>query len=155
VDPKGTRGCRSDDVGHGHHHTNPLDGVSLDVLFAWCDRRPAERYALMARVIIPFAGGNDDVPSNWGPASMALLDRAPDRLSVCRELVEHVNPTSWSGSLAVAMGSRLPLLRQLEEHDDPGVAEIARDARKNLEEDIRKERARETEEDKISDETFE
>jgi hypothetical protein len=139
-----------------HHHANPLACVPLDVLVAWCERKPSERYAFVASVIPIFEGQQDQLlPSVWSAAALAILDKAPDRVAALRQFVCRFRPRSWSGSRAAAMETRLPLLRQLETHPDPDVAAFAKADGARLRKEIDNERERETKDDKENDERFE
>jgi hypothetical protein len=139
-----------------HHRANPLACVPVDVLVAWCERKPSERYPLAASVIPIFTGQQDHPsPSVWSAAALAILDKAPDRVAALRHFVCRFRPRSWSGSGAAAMETRLPLLRQLETHADPDVATFAKADGARLRKEIDQERERETKDDKANDERFE
>jgi hypothetical protein len=138
-----------------HHHPNPLDSVPLDVLEAWCSRKPDERYALMASVVTIQGRAQDQAELGWSAAALAMLEKAPDRIAVLKQLVQRFRPTSWSGSLAAEMETRSPLLRKLEAHADPAVAAFAKSNECRLKEEIEKIRQQETKRDKDSDERFE
>jgi hypothetical protein len=136
------------DVSH-HHDANPLDAVPANVLCEWCDRAPAQRYMLVARMVNLFNG------AEWSEAAMALLARAPDRVAVLQQFFGRLRPMSWSGSRAVAMEMRLPLLRVLETHPDSTVASHARSEEARLKSEIDQEREHERREDSLTDERFE
>ena len=139
-----------------HHHANPLACIPLDVLVAWCERKPSERYPLVASVIPVFEGQQDQPsPSVWSAAALAILDKAPDRVAALRQFVCRFRPRNWSGSRAAAMETRLPLLRQLETHADPDVAAFAKADGARLRKEIDQEREQETKDDKANDERFE
>ena len=61
----------------------------------------------------------------------------------------------WSGSRAVTMETRLPLLAQLEKHPNPEVVGFAKSDGIRLRKEIENERAQETKDDKANDERFE
>jgi hypothetical protein len=148
------RGCQAIlDV--SHHHANPLDAVPINDLIAWCDRAPADRYPLMARVITLYKSKEDEPPLEWHPGALALLEKAPDHVAVLNQFVRRFRPMSWSGSRAAAMETRLPLLRALEAHADPAIAALAKADGTRLESEIERERERETRDDRASDERFE
>jgi hypothetical protein len=133
-----------------------LTSVPLDVLVAWCERKPSERYAVVASVI-PWSQSQEDRPSQsvWSAAALAVLDKAPDRIAVLKQFVRRFRPMSWSGSRAAAMETRLPLLRQLELHVDPAIAAFAKAEGALFKKEIDRERERETQDDKANDERFE
>jgi hypothetical protein len=138
-----------------HNHTNPLELVPPEVITAWCDGNPNERYPLLAQVVPLYKGNQDQGQLDWNPTALAVLDKAPDRVAVLRQYVRRFRPMRWSGSRAVAMASRLPLLAQLENHPDPAVADFVKSDGARLRKEIENERAQETKDDKANDERFE
>ena len=84
-----------------------------------------------------------------------MLRRAPDRLAVLRRFVGRFSPTSWMGSRAAIVESRLPLLDQLGELEDASMSEFVRQARAELVEGVARSRRWETERDSDRDERFE
>jgi hypothetical protein len=72
-----------------------------------------------------------------------------------KQLVQRFAPMSWSGSRAAIMESRLPLLKQLESHANPRIAEVAREEGLRFQQQVEKERKWETENDRSTDERFE
>lgn len=137
------------------HHINPLDAVSVDGLVDWCDVDPSQRYPALATSITLFARADQNAPLDWSDKAKALLERAPDPLTVLAEFVKRFRPQGWSGSRAALMESRLPLLRKLEEHPERRVADFARREGARLKEEVDQWRKHETEEDRLRDETFE
>jgi hypothetical protein len=137
------------------HDKNPLDVISDDVLIEWCGRDPARRYPLVARIIAQFESDDKGSPVVWNSRVLKLLDHAADPVPVLKELVASLRPSSWQGSRASAMASRLPMIEELQRHPNPAVAEFARQDSARLREEIEEERRHETERDKASDERFE
>jgi hypothetical protein len=90
-----------------------------------------------------------------GSSALVILDNAPDRVAALRQFVYRSRPRSWSGSRAAAMGTRLPLLRQLYAHPDPDVAAFAKADGARLRIEIDREREQETKDDKANDGRFE
>jgi hypothetical protein len=132
---------------------NPVDNVPQDELLAWCDRDPAERYPIAASVVTLFRQEGGTL--KWSDTAQALLQRAPNSLTVLKKYVRRFQPTSWSGSLAAAMEAPLAPLHELEGHPDPAIAGLAKAAGIRLREEIDAIRHEETEEDKHTDERFE
>jgi hypothetical protein len=124
VDGKGRLGTIL--LGTLGHDKNPLDAVSDDVLIEWCERDPPKRYPLVARIIAQFESDDKRSPVGWNSHALKLLDNAPDPVSVLKELVASLRPSSWQGSRASAMASRLPMIEELQQHPNPAVAEFAR-----------------------------
>jgi hypothetical protein len=132
---------------------NPMDSVPQEELLAWCDRDPAQRYPIAASVVTLF--GQEGGTLKWSETAQALLQRAPDSLTVLKKYVGRFRPTSWSGSLAAAMEAPLAPLHELERHTDPAIAAFAKAEGIRLRQEIDAIRHEETEADKHSDERFE
>jgi hypothetical protein len=148
------RGCEIiSDV--SRNHANPLDFVPLNDLTTWCIHEPGQRFPLAARAVTLFKGNPDQTTTGWTETVLALIDKAPDRVAVLKELARRLRPMSWSGSRAVAMEMRLPLLQQVANHADPAVAKFARDEEMRLKAEIEVEKQNENREDKDRDERFE
>jgi hypothetical protein len=137
------------------NHANPLDFVPLDDLITWCLHEPGQRFPLAACAVTLFKGNADQIAPDWTETVLALIDNAPDRVAVLKELARRLRPMSWSGSRAVAMEIRLPLLQKLASHADPAVAEFARAEEARLKAEVEVERQNENREDKDRDERFE
>lgn len=137
------------------HKKNPLDVVSTEDLLKWCDVESAVRYPAVAKVIALFQSEDDREPLGWNPLALKVMECAPDPVAVLRELVKRLRPTSWMGSRASVMASRLPLLQELQGHSDPRIAEFAGQDSLRLKQEVEEERRRETKRDKASDERFE
>ena len=132
---------------------NPMDNVPQDELLAWCDGDPAERYPIAASVVTLFRQEGGTL--KWSDTAQALLQRAPDSLTVLKRYVWRFRPTSWSGSLAAAMEAPLVPLHELERHPDLAIAGLAKAEGIRLRQEIDAVRHEETEADKQSDERFE
>jgi hypothetical protein len=137
------------------HHRNPLDFVPLETLIAWCDVKPMERYSLMAGVVTLYATDEEKPRLDWNAGALAILEKSPDRIAVLKQFVCRFRPRSWSGSRAAAMEARLPLLRTLEKHSDPAIAQFAKTDGARLKKEADEERKWETRDDRASDERFE
>jgi hypothetical protein len=97
----------------------------------------------------------DGAVAQWTPAASALLEEAPDRVSVLERFLKRFYPMSWSGSLAAILSARAELLRGLAEHPDRRLAEHAMRAHEHLQGAIAIERQQETLFDQLRDERFE
>lgn len=91
----------------------------------------------------------------WNPRALAMLKNAPDKAQVLRTFIASFRPSSWSGSYADLLASRIPLLDAIAAGQDEELARIAREAREELEADIAAYRKREEEESRDRDESFE
>lgn len=137
------------------HHPNPIKAIPISDLIAWCNRAPTERYPLLALIVGLFKGTEDEPKMEWTDGALALLENSPDRAGVLNAFFRRLRPTSWSGSLAIAMEMRLPLLRALKAHADPSVVALATAAEARLNADIVAQREYERREDRWADERFE
>ena len=112
------------------------------------ERDPVGRYPLVARIIAQFESGDRRAPVVWNSRGLKLPDHAADPVSVLKELVASLRPSSWRGSRASAMASRLPMIEELKRHPSPAVAEFARQDSVRLKQEIEEARRRETQRDK-------
>jgi hypothetical protein len=132
---------------------NPLDEIPQPEILSWCDERPTERYVTLSRAVSFHS--NESGGISWTPLAREMLRRAPDPLAVLKYFVGRFSPTSWMGSRAAIVESRLPLLDQLGELRDASTIEFIRQARAELVQDITRSRKWETERDSDRDERFE
>jgi hypothetical protein len=138
----------------GDRRKNPLDEVSSDVLLGWCESDPATRYPAIARAISYFRTGENG-SLEWTPLALELMRRSPDRISILKTFAGRFAPSSWSGSRAAIIESRLILLEQLGPLDDAVVADYAREFLPSLREQVSREREWENKRDSDRDERFE
>ena len=134
---------------------SPADAISSEALLAWCDVDGERRYPLAAS-IVTFARRPDESGSVvWSEQAKALLARAPDPSSVLEVFTQRFRPMSWSGSRASLMEANAQLLDCLEPPSPSGLMPFVAEAKTRLEQEISRERQRETEEGRIRDERFE
>ena len=153
-------GGDDDDLAYGlsiigneiRHRKGPLASAAVGDLIIWCERDPARRYPVIADIVPLF---KKDDTSDWSEHAREVLHRAPDKVVVLKRLVERFRPSSWSGSLASILETRLPLLRRLESDSDPVIAQLAREQIPLLVDEIERARAWETKMDRDRDERFE
>ena len=136
-----------------HHQRNPLDGVPIEELLRWCDERPAVRYPAISRVVSYETASEGGV--EWTPLAIEMLKRAPDSLAVLKTFVSRFRPTSWSGSRAAIIETRLGLLDRLGELNNASLEDHIAEARPKLVEEIAQWRKMEDERDSARDERFE
>lgn len=138
-----------------------LGNVDEEPLLDWANEKPAQRYKRLAEVMRPWSSSeNDDEAEHgktleWNPRALALLKNAPDKAQVLRTFIASFRPSSWSGSYADLLASRIPLLDAIAADGDEELAKIAREAREKLETDIAAYRKGEEEESRDRDESFE
>ena len=134
---------------------SPMDIVPDDVILGWCDGDPKVRYPFAAAIALLFKRANDKEPHEWTSLARKLLLRAPDKEAIFKEIVNRLHPTSWSGSLATKLESRLKLLDQLDLSEMPALAGPLNKAKAVLKSRVEAERRRETEEDRARSGRFE
>lgn len=143
----------TDFVHLSHSRKQPLDGVPIAEMLRWCDEQPAVRYPAIARVVpyqTPAADG-----SGWTPLAMEMLQRAPDPVAVLETFVSRFDPTSWSGSRAAIVESRLGLLGCLTELRNPLLDNYVERTRLQIVDKIARIRESENNRDSWRDERFE
>lgn len=134
--------------------------IPPDVLFAWCDEMPAERFPYAAEIIEIFqaVAGADGRPRRVGGASdvaVALLNEAPDRAKVLEVYEQRVIPNSWSGSRAEIVQGRMGFWDNLEQNADAALTELVRKSRSRVSNRLEQIIAQEREEDEQRNQTFE
>jgi hypothetical protein len=132
-----------------------LDGVPDEVILDWASRNPNIRYPIAAAGMTLFRRGSDREPHAWTDLPRKLLENAPEPRAILKEIVYRLRPTSWSGSLASKLESRLKLLGDLPVGDGPDLKAALEDAKDVLRKQIDRERRSETEEDKARSGRFE
>jgi hypothetical protein len=136
------------------HRKNPLDGIPVEEILRWCDDKPGARYPAISHDVSYHIAAKDG-GTEWSFLAMEMLKRAPDPLAVLKTFVKRFSPTSWSGSLAAIIESRLGLLDRLAELKNASLADYATRIRPQLVDDIARTRKWENEHDSARDERFE
>ncbi len=111
---------------HSLQREGLLEGVPVESLIAWAQIVPLVRFPRLAFAITPFTLTNDKARTEWAPTALCLIDAAPNRVAVLTEFGRHMQPVSWSGSLADIIESRRALPRAFFDDPDPKVAAWAR-----------------------------
>jgi hypothetical protein len=137
-----------------NRHKSPLDGASVDELLRWCDEKPIDRYPAVSRAV-SYHSISKDEGAEWTPVAMEMLKRSPDPLAVLKTFVLRFSPTSWWGSRAAIVESRLGLLDRLGELNNAALNDYVTRIRPQLVDDIARMRASEDERDSERDEQFE
>jgi hypothetical protein len=145
-------GLMQDFLGFGK---NPIEDVPDQVIIDWCNFDPAARYTFAAAITVLFRRPDDKSPHAWTPLAHRLLAEGPDAATVFNEMAPRLHPTSWSGSLATKLESRLALLNQIDAKQNAALAESIAKAQQYFEKWIVDERKRETAEDRSQNARFE
>jgi len=130
---------------------NPVNNVPPDILLAWADHGPSDRYPKLAEEIRLLEPSEDKEILRLSPLALQLIERAPDRSAILEILGARFRPSSWSGSLADALARYLAPLHQLLDHTDHDIAEWAQRMITSLTKQIEDER----QQDRQVDESFE
>lgn len=133
----------------------PLEAIPEKVWLDWADAEPLFRYAKLAEVIKFSKTGDDEPSTGWSDMAEKLIASAPDPVKVLDIFFDRFYPTSWSGSRADILASRLPMIEALLHHERPEVVERAKNKIPAFEAAISRERASEAESDRQRDESFE
>ena len=90
------------------------------------------RYVFAAATVWLFQRTAPNLPHVWNSIAAKLLRHAPAPVSVLNEIVVSLRPTSFSGSYATKLESRLQLLEQLDIGTDAAVIKAFDAARATL-----------------------
>ena len=132
-----------------------IAAVPTDDLINWCNASPAGRYPFAAATCRLFTGNEDDSATEISAAAKSVLNHAPDKLAVAREILSRLRPRSWSGSLSLILEQRLPLLQSLDDNSDPSISIAIAEEMATLRLWIDRERQREAEDERTEALTFE
>ncbi|MDP4025168.1 hypothetical protein Q8W71_21280 [Methylobacterium sp. NEAU 140] len=132
-----------------------MSGVPDEVVIAWCDHAPAERYPLAATFTQLFTRPRDTTRLAWTDLALRLLSGASDPVAVFDVIIERLRPNEWSGSLAAEMQIRLDLLDSLDIAALPVLSGPLETARLAFGSRIERERRRERERERERNSRFE
>ncbi|MGV1803833.1 hypothetical protein ACQZ6A_18365 [Agrobacterium vitis] len=133
-----------------------LVDTSEEILIAWCEVSPTDRYPFAAATCDLFEKSDDDNPSSTiSKTATALLSKAPDKVAIVKEYLPRIWPNSWSGSRADILEKRRPLLKTLIIDEDPEISNIIYNAEIELKKDIDLWRKRDEDFERASVESFE
>lgn len=131
---------------------SPVNLVSREILLAWADQDAKARYPWLAGEIRLLDKPEEaQVGLRWSSIARYLLEHATDRKAVLNAFGWHLEPTSWSGSLADVLTPYVPPIQELLSHPDAIVRHWAKETERRLLTRIEAERARE----RRTDESFE
>lgn len=118
----------------------PVNYVPKNTLLSWASRDVATRFPWIAQEIRLFEKGET---LRWSEIALHLLEHAVDRKAVLDAFANHIEPHSWSGSLADVLTPYLSPIREFLNHPDPTVCEWASARERHLLHRIAEERKRE------------
>jgi hypothetical protein len=155
------QGASADGVGHtffGDMRSNgtcPLDFIPTDVWIPWAAQKPETRYEFLAQAMRFSNADEEEHAKGWSPAAMRLIEVAPEPGKVLTTFLRRFRPNGWSGSLADTLATRMPLIEDLKLHSRSEVVAWADKHAPVWARHVERERANESAEDRIRDQTFE
>ncbi|QFI38802.1 hypothetical protein FR932_13545 [Moritella marina ATCC 15381] len=133
--------------------TSPFSTVETQSTLEWCDKNPEDRYLKLASIITPDRSTEQSI--EWTPLAIELLKNAPEPIKVLDEYSSNLYPTSWTGSRAQILESKLPLFDVLIIHIRDEVSAWATDKKTQWQDLIKNEYLKESEREKETSERFE
>src|SRR5258708_2302851 len=110
----------------------PVNNVPKDVLLSWASKDVSARFPWLAAEIRLFDRGPGQNELKWSTIALHLLEHATDRKAVLAAFSAHLEPNSWSGSLADVLTPYLQPIRELLKHPDSTVREWASGSERRL-----------------------
>jgi hypothetical protein len=101
--------------------SNIFSLIDSDALVEWCNSDPIERYNLAANICPLFeniAPEHENKGVSLSSIAKIIFENADDKKEVLNVFLNRFWPSSWSGSLAEILRSRLPLLDSLNVNGD-------------------------------------
>lgn len=126
-----------------HEQDGPVNCVPKEILLSWASNDVPARFPWLAAEIRLFDKGSTANELRWSAIALHLLEHATDRKAVLNAFSRHIEPHSWSGSLADVLTPYLNSIRQLLEYPDPVVREWALTEERRLVQRIEQERKHE------------
>ena len=134
----------------------PFSDIPKEILIEWCNGDPDARYSYAANACQLFERQDKDKGSlKITDIAIAILTAAPDKMTVVGIFMKRFHPTSWGGSLVNILENRLPLFDQLDICGDQAVNHAITFNKEKYLETIEAERAREREEERSKNSSFE
>ncbi|MCB8818765.1 hypothetical protein [Desulfosporosinus shakirovi] len=134
---------------------NPLTQIDDELIINWCEINPTTRYPKVASTIVPYVKSEDEDRLVWSTLALKIIANSTDPIPVLNNFKSAFRPMSWSGSRADILQSRLLLVLDLKEHQDPLIASWARQEEKIFKKEISSEREWESKRFHDRDERFE
>ncbi|MFX3634558.1 MAG: hypothetical protein ACE3L7_15805 [Candidatus Pristimantibacillus sp.] len=134
---------------------NLLAYIHDEIIIKWCDVDQEARYFKVAAVIEPFYKVEKENILKWTPLAMILINNVLDPVIILNELKSTFRPRSWDGSRSDLMQTRLPLLIELQKHENSVVVNWAKEEERKFIAEIRSEREWEQRLEKGKNERFE
>lgn len=138
-----------------------LNEAPIDRLLAWCGE-DQEKITKVAEMICPYTtleGGGRPLenPSKLKLSDhmMAILDAVDDKPKVVETIFARTWPSGWSGSLADILEVRARAFAELADYPSSDVRNLIAEKLQHIEQSVRKNRAREADENNRREQRFE
>ena len=118
--------------------------VPTDVLIAWCNESPDDRFLFAAATcrLIETDPNDEEKAVRISETAIQILAQAPDKQAILTEYSTRLKPSSGS-SFSTIIKKRIPLLPQLNPNADPELAKILHNLKIELQQRMEFERERE------------
>lgn len=130
-----------------------------DLVLEWCQVSPSDRLVFIAQIcpIFKLDKNEIDCDSINGLSKLAksIYDLSENKELIINYFLKQFVPTSWSGSRAAIIRSRIPVLDEFDTNHDPNLKQIILIAKANLEEIACADAADREERDRAYNERFE
>ncbi len=103
--------------------TSSFSNVDLQNIIKWCDKSKEDRYPKLASIITLYQSTKESI--EWTPLAIELLRNSPEPILVLDAYSTSLYPTSFTGSRAKVLESRLPLFHSLTNHGSKGISSWA------------------------------
>jgi hypothetical protein len=119
----------------GDWRETAIHEISLDSLLTWCEISPTDRYVFAAQTCRLFIKKSEaDSNPDLSDIAINVLAKAPDKKTIIEIMADRFQPSSWGGSRAAILRSRLPLFSFLNPTNDEELGGVI----KQVEESFRK-----------------
>lgn len=151
--------CLLDEEGNRQESTviffkyNRISSLPLELIIEWCGDNPAKRCPILVEIISPYTKDNEVY--RLSKEARKILEISPNPIDVLSKINISLTPSTWSGSLANILESRLSVYSDLEEYGDQQVQQWARSEKTSLQARIEERRKWEEERDRETDQRFE
>lgn len=142
-------GNDGEDLGDEHVYVDHLDTqrlldqVDFEAVKKWIAVDPIRRTTIAARLVTAIAVDETTSEAQWTPMVGQLEELTSDKVALYVAIERQLYPSGWSGSLAIILEKRRPLLDSLAAHIDSEVRAWASAAKVRLDNRIATERKHE------------
>ncbi len=140
----------------GISDTPLLSGVGIEIVIDWCFRSEDPKvWACIPQGLELWSSSTDTSRTALRENAIKFLEAAPEPSVVLESFAELTSPSSWSGSLANILQSRADAFGELIEHERDDISKAAKNIHERLILMIERQRIREQQKDRESEQRFE